>query len=403
MKIGLIREGKVPVDKRVVLLPEQCQAAQQLFSGLSVQVQSSVIRCIKDEQYELAGFQVVENMRDCDLLLGVKEVPVKDLIPEKTYMFFSHTIKKQAYNRGLLQAILRKKIRLIDYECLTDAQGERIIAFGRYAGIVGAYNAFWTYGKRYHCYDMHRAIDCVDYEDLIRELKRALPHLPPIKIVLTGRGRAGKGSAELLRDVGIREVQKEAYLTESFSEPVYVHLASHDYYRPKRSDLPLDAKAFHQQPEAFEAAFWPYAQVSDIFISNHFWNPKAAPLFTKEQVRHPDFKIKIIADITCDINGSIPTTIRASTITDPLYDYNPLSEQEELAFSHERNITVMAIDNLPCELPVGASRSFGEQFLKEVLPHFFNQDAEGVLARATIAEGGKLTERYAYLEDYVRG
>lgn len=399
MKLGIIREGKIPVDRRVVLLPKQCKRIEVLYPEIKVFVQSSVVRCIKDEEYEAEGLPVLENMDDCDVLIGVKEVPIKDLIPNKTYFFFSHTIKKQESNRKLLQAILAKNIRLIDYECLTDQNDERIIAFGRYAGIVGAYHAFRTWGLRYKLYELHRAIDCKDYQDLLEELKKV--KLPPIKIALTGRGRSGKGALEIIKALNIKQVSTQAYLNEEFEEPVFVHLASSDYYKPKNPKIPFEV--FYENPEFFDGNFLPFAQKTDLFVSTHFWSPKAAPLFELKDIQHPEFRIKVIADITCDINGSIPTTIRASTIADPLYDINPHTFQEERAFSRPENITVMAVDNLPTELPFGASEDFGEQFIEKVLPHFFNNDAEKVLEKATIAQHGKLMPRFAYLQDYVEG
>lgn len=399
MKLGVIREGKIPVDRRVVLLPEQCKKVENLFPDVQVLVQSSVVRCIKDEEYKALGLPVLENMDDCDILVGVKEVPIKDLIPHKTYFFFSHTIKKQSHNRKLLQQILSKNIRLIDYECLTDENGERIIAFGRYAGIVGTYHAFRTWGLKYRLYELHRAIDCKDYDDLMRELQKV--RLPNIKIALTGRGRSGKGALEILKALNIRQVSPQEYLASTFDEPVFVHLASSDYYKAKDANTPFEK--FYDYPELFEADFLKYAHQTDLFISTHFWNPKADRLFTLEDVKSPEFRIKVIADITCDMDGSIPTTIRPSTIADPLYDFNPASGQEERAFSDLKNITVMAVDNLPTELPFGASKDFGEQFIKRVLPQFFNGDKDKILERATIAQDGKLTPHFAYLQDYVDG
>lgn len=398
MKIGVIREGKVPVDRRVVLLPHQCKYIQEHFP-VKILVQSSIVRCVRDEAYEAMGLPVVENVDECDLLLGVKEVPIKDLIPEKTYMFFSHTIKKQPANRALLRTILDKHIRLIDYECLTDEKGERIIAFGRYAGIIGAYNALRTWGLKYKLYELHRAIDCKDYHDLLKELQKV--KLPPIKIALTGRGRSGKGAVEILRAAGVKQVAVSEYLEKEFSEAVFVQLASSDYYKPKHPKIPFEV--FYDNPEFFDSDFLKFAYTTDLFISTHFWHPKAPRLFEMQEISKEAFRIRVIADITCDIAGSIPTTIRASTIADPLYDINRKTYQEERAFSNLDNITVMAVDNLPTELPFSASEDFGEQFIQRVLPHFFNGDKEGILARATIAEGGKLTEQFSYLQDYVAG
>jgi len=399
MKLGVIREGKIPEDRRVVLLPKQCKRLEALYPEVKVLVQSSIVRCIRDEEYEAEGLPILENMDDCDVLVGVKEVSIKDLIPHKTYFFFSHTIKKQESNRKLLQAVLAKNIRLIDYECLTDQKEERIIAFGRYAGIVGAYNAFRTWGLRYKLYEMHRAIDCKDYQDLLQELKKV--QLPPIKIALTGRGRSGEGALEIIKILGIRQVDPKVYLKEDFKEPVFVHLASSDYYKPKNVKIPFEV--FYENPEFFEGNFLPFAEKTDLFISTHFWSPKAAALFEMKDIQKAAFRIKVITDITCDIEGSIPTTIRASTIADPLYDINPQTLQEERAFSRPENITVMAVDNLPTELPFGASEDFGEQFIEKVLPHFFNNDAEKVLEKATIAQNGVLMPRFSYLQNYVDG
>jgi saccharopine dehydrogenase (NAD+, L-lysine forming) len=397
MKIGIIREGKIPVDRRVVLLPEQCKEVENAFPKVEIWIQSSIVRCIKDEEYENLQLPVQENMDDCDVLIGVKEVSLPDLIPDKTYLFFSHTIKKQPQNQKLLQTVLQRNIRLIDYECLTDDKGDRIIAFGHYAGIVGVYNAFWILGNKYGGFHLHRAIDCKDYEDLLRELKKV--RLPKnYKIALTGRGRAGGGGIEILKALNIKQVTPQQYLNEDFDEPVWVHLASSDYYH---SDTTQNFSNFYEFPEQFKAHFLPFALQTDMLIPTHFWHTKAAPLFSKADMQRPDFRIKIVADITCDINGSIPCTIRSSTIPSPIYDYNPHTEQEERPLSNPLNITVMAVDNLPCELPFGASKSFGEQFINKVLPHFFNEDKEKVLQKATIAQNGKLMPAFEYLSDYI--
>ena len=190
-KIGLIREGKIPIDRRVALTPAQAKTVMHRFPGVEVVAERSDIRCYPDKEYEREGIRLVDSLEDCKIILGVKEVPVDSLIPAKTYFFFSHTIKKQPYNRGLLQEILRKNITLVDYETLTDQTGKRIIAFGRWAGIVGSYNGIWTFGQRYNLFNTRRAYTCFDLDDLWSELTNI--NLPPIKIVLTGGGRVAKG------------------------------------------------------------------------------------------------------------------------------------------------------------------------------------------------------------------
>ncbi len=398
-RIVLIREEKVPVDRRVPLTPAQALKVQQLFPNVRVLCQKSEFRCFPDQAYADLGISVVEDIHDGDILMGVKEVPIQALIPGKTYLFFSHTIKKQPYNRKLLQNILEKNIRLIDYERLTDTKGKRIVAFGRFAGIVGAYNGLYTYGKKYDLYHLQRAKDCYDLEALKKEYKKVC--LPPIKIALTGGGRVAKGAMEVLNGVGIRKVTPSLYLSQNFDEPVYTQLEVTDYNR-KKDGMPFNKAEFYHHPERFVPGFMPYAQVTDLFIAGAYWDNKAPVLFTKEDMLKNTFNIKVIADVTCDIDGSIPSTKKPSTISDPIYDYNP--QQDKISnqpFTDKSLVSVMAIDNLPSELPRDASKAFGEKLIRYVLPSLLGEDAENIIKRATIAAHGQLTTAYQYLQDYV--
>lgn len=396
-KIGIIKEGKVPVDRRVPLTPDQALQLQKQYD-VQVLVQKSDIRCFEDEDYRSVGLKVVDEIHNCDIILGVKEVPINKLVSDKTHFFFSHTIKKQAYNKELLRAILKKKITLVDWETLTNESGNRVIAFGRWAGIVGAYNGLWTYGKRYNLFNLRRANECFDYEDLKSELKKI--KLPPIKIALTGGGRVTKGAMEVLHGSGIRQVTPHDFLTERFEEPVFTQLNSRDYNKRKDSGA-FHRNEFYENPKMYQGDFLKYTKVTNLLIACAFWDPSAPVLFQREDILRNDFDIKVIADITCDIEGSIPSTKQPSTIDDPIYDYNPSDDQVEQALSDEGNITVMAVDNLPCELPRDASKSFGDQFLDNVAPHLLKEDALGVIKGATITSSGSLTERYQYLQDFV--
>ena len=400
VKLGIIKEGKVPVDKRVPLTPIHAAEIKEKFDNVEVRCQSSNIRCFEDDEYRQNSIDVVNGVEDCDILMGVKEVPIQSLIPNKTYFFFSHTIKEQPYNRALLQAILKNNIRLIDYEVLTDSTGSRIVAFGRYAGIVGAYNGIWAYGQRYKLYDLRRAHECFDLEDLKSEYSKVA--LPPIKIAVTGGGRVSKGAIEVLNGMGIRRVSPTEFLENYFDEAVYCQLNSRDYNKPKAGGE-FQRNEFYESPEKYEGDFLKYAQVADLLIAGAYWDPRAPVLFRREDVMKPDFKIRVIADITCDIEGSIPSTKKPCTIAEPLYDYNPSEDKLESPLSDEGNITVMAVDNLPCELPRNASEDFGRELVDNVLPHLFGNDAEEVIKRATITENGKLTTRYSYLQNYVDG
>ncbi|XOV92872.1 MAG: NAD(P)-dependent oxidoreductase [Bacteroidota bacterium] len=399
VKIGIIKEGKVPIDKRTPFTPKQAAEIQRRFPEINVSVQSSPIRCFTDSEYLAEGIEVKDSVSDCDVLMGVKEVPLNELIPDKSYFFFSHTIKKQAYNKNLLQQVLEKNIRLIDYETLTDQDGNRVVAFGRWAGIVGAYNGLWTYGKRYGLYDLRRAKDCFDLEDLKTEFSKIT--LPPIKIVITGGGRVAKGAMEVLDAVGISKVAPKAFLLQTFDQPVYTQLEPGDYNQHVEGKS-FQLKHFFQHPEEYKGTFHHFTRNADQLIASAYWDPKAPVLFTMQESQSKDFKIKVIADITCDIEGSIPSTKKASTIDDPIYDYNPKTGQIENALSDPSNITVMAVDNLPCELPRDASNSFGNELLTNVLPSLINDD-QGVIKRATITRDGKLTNKYLYLTDFVNG
>jgi saccharopine dehydrogenase (NAD+, L-lysine-forming) len=399
-KIGLIREGKSPVDRRVPLTPTQAKTVMNRFAGVEVVAERSEIRCYPDSEYEREGIKLVDSLDDCDIILGVKEVPVDDLLAEKTYFFFSHTIKKQPYNRGLLQEILKKNITLIDYETLTGQTGKRIIAFGRWAGIVGAYNGIWTFGQRYNLFSSRRACTCFDLDDLWSELAKI--SLPPIKIVLTGGGRVAKGAMEVLMRLGVRKVTPRQFLEQWFDVPVFVQLNARNYNRKKEGEA-FSRTAFYQTPKMYEADFIKYAAEADLLIASAFWDPKAPTLFDRKEILSDDFKITVVADITCDIEGSIPCTKQPSTIEDPIYDYNPSDDQVENPLSDEANITVMAVDNLPCELPRDASTDFGDVLVERVLPELLGNDEKGVIQRATIARNGKLTEQFSYLQDYVDG
>ena len=400
VKIGIIKEGKVPVDHRVPFTPVAAKEVYNNFGNAEIVCQSSNVRCYEDIEYTNNGIKVVDDVSDCDVLMGVKEVPINKLIDNKTYFFFSHTTKKQPYNRKLLQAILKKNIRLIDYENLTDANGTRVVAFGRYAGIVGAYNGILTYGKRYNLFDIKPAHDCFDMAEMQNEYSKV--KLPAIKIAVTGGGRVSKGAMEVLNGMKIRKVSPVEILTLDYNEPVYAQLNTRDYNTPINGTV-FSQSEFYSNPKAFEGDFIKYSQVVDLLIAGAFWDPKAPVLFKVEDAIKPDFKIKVIADITCDIQGSIPSTLQPCTIDEPIYDYDPSKNKVVPPLIDEANITVMAVDNLPCELPRNASEDFGRELINNVLPHLLSDDAEEVIKRATIAENGKLTKRFSYLQDYVDG
>lgn len=399
MKFGIIRERKNPPDRRVVLSPEACKKVLQTYPNAEVFIEPSPIRTFADADYKNLGLTVDSNMEDCDVLLGVKEVPIASLIPNKKYFFFSHTIKKQPYNRTLLKAVLDKKIELYDHEVITNEKGQRLVAFGRYAGIVGAYNGLRAYGLKFELFNLPKAETLRDQTALISELQKI--KLPALKILLTGRGRVGNGAKEMLDAMNLRKITVSEYLEHQFNEPVYCQIDASEYN--KRKDGSRGNKAdFFANPLEYKSNFFRFAKVTDVYIAGHFYGNGAPYLYTREDAKHSEFNIKVVADVSCDIDGPVATTIRPSTIADPIYGYNPQSETE-VDYKDAKAIAVMAVDNLPCELPRDASVGFGEAFLKNVIPAFFNDDKNGVLERARMTQNGKLTKRYAYLQDYVDG
>jgi hypothetical protein len=402
LKLGIIREEKIPHDRRVAFTPEQCAQIRKDYPELDLYVQPSEWRSFTKAEYEAAGIPIQEDLSDCDILMGIKEVPVDKLIPSKTYVFFSHTIKKQAHNRKLLQALIEKKIRMVDYECLVDKHDNRIIGFGRYAGIVGAYNGIMAYGKRYGLFDLKPAQLCHDKKEVFNELKNV--SLPNIKIVVTGGGRVANGACETMGAMGIRKVTPYEFLNYTFREPVYTQLHSEDYYKAK-DNSPYSSWDFHNHPASYRCFFsdpQSFASVTDLLVHCTFWDPKADILFTKARMRDPDFRISVIADVTCDLNGSIPSTTRSSTIEEKFYGYDPMTETIVEPFSANA-ITVMAVDNLPCELPRDASDGFGKHLLERVLPSILGEDKEDLIERASITKDGKLMPRFEYLKNYLEG
>ncbi|MRX64977.1 NAD(P)-dependent oxidoreductase [Maribacter luteus] len=399
MRFGIIQERKNPPDRRVVLSPDACQKVQATYPNAEIIVEPSAIRVFSDDEYKMAGIEVASKMEDCDVLLGVKEVPISALIPNKKYFFFSHTIKKQPYNRKLLRAFLDKNIEMYDHEVITNEKGMRLVAFGRYAGIVGAYNGFRAYGLKHGLYAMPKAEQLADQKALISELKKI--SLPNIKILLTGKGRVGNGAREMLEGMQLQEVGVKEFLNDEFNEPVYCQIDVMDYNQ--RIDVTTGTdKDFFANPQDYESNFFRFARVTDFYIAGHFYGDGAPFLFTREDAKQPDFKINTVADISCDIDGPVASTIKASTIADPVYGYDPQSESET-NYKDKNAIAVMAVDNLPAELPRDASGGFGEAFIQHVIPAFFNNDKDGILERARMTKEGKLTLRYAYLQDYVDG
>ena len=381
LRIGIIREGKIPSDFRAPLTPMQCVAVGKLFPSLKIVVQSSAVRAFKDIEYTALGIDVVEDLEDCDVVFGIKEVPIEALIPNKTFFFFSHTIKKQPYNRLLLKSILEKKIQLIDYEVIRDLNNNRLIGFGRYV--------------------LKPAHACFDRIEVENELKKV--NLPAdFRIVLTGFGRVGHGAAEIIRLLPIQQKTPTEFLEGQFSQPIYTQLQSVDYYANKLEQS-FDKKHFYKHPENYISIFPKFLALCDMYIPCHFWDSRSPKIIVQADLNVPNRRVKVIADISCDTAGPIASTIRASKISDPIYGYDPATGLE-VNFMNEEAVAVMAIDNLPCELPRDASEGFGEELIKSVLPKLLGDDSDRILERGSETnKNGELMPEFYYLKEYVSG
>lgn len=397
-RIGLLKEGKIPPDNRVALTPAQCKWLQKAFPGLKILVQSSPHRCFSDREYERAGIEVTGNLKDCDILFGIKEVPFDDLLPDKTYLFFSHTRKKQVHNQRLLQTILQKKITLIDYECMEHEDGQRIIGFGFFAGIVGAHNGMMAYGERTGSFHLERVYKQKDFKQLIHSYFGV--KLPNIKIAVTGSGRVAHGILEIMNLMEVVEVEKEEYVSREFSYPVYVQLKGADLYKHLK-DGSYNREHFHNHAEEYDCIFDQYIPFTDILMNGVFWDVNVPRLFKIKRVSDPDFRIRVIADVTDDTNGSVPINFGDQTIENPVYGVDRFSFEKTPPYQLD-SVDIMAVGNLPNELPRDASKYFGEQLIKYILPDLLTNSSR-VIEEATIAKKGNLTKRFEYLRDYAEG
>ncbi|AWG23178.1 alanine dehydrogenase [Flavobacterium faecale] len=396
MKFGILKERKNPPDRRVIFSPDALAQLKLAYPNFSVVVESSKDRVFTDEEYQFAGIEVVDNLSDCDTLIGVKEIPADDLMAYKSYIFFSHTIKKQAHNREMLQSIIRKNINLFDFETMVDANNRRLIGFGQYAGYVGIYNSFRAFGQKFELFKLPKASTLSGKEELIRHLKRLV--LPPLKIVITGKGKVSNGIKEILEEIKIKEVAPDHFLTKKYAQSVFTQLAVSDYYKHKEGNA-FDFLDFKENPSAHESDFEKYSQVAEMYVSGHFHAPGSPEILSREMLQSKNSNIKVIGDISCDIDGPIASTIRSSTVDEPFYGYLP-SENKEVDVFHPAAIVVMAVSNLPSELPRDASVGFGEMFIQHIMPAFFNEDKDGILECAQITQKGKLMPRFTFLEEY---
>ena len=398
MKIGLIKETKIPIDNRVALTPQQMAQLQNTYPDDRFVVQSSPIRAYTDEAYRQAGIQVCNNIDDCDVLFGIKEADIQSLIPHKHYFFFGHIAKMQAYNKPLLQAMMEKHITFSDYEYLTDSRHKRVCAFGWWAGIVGVYYTLRCYGLKYHTYTLPAPDITFSLEQLTQQLGSIA--LPKIKILITGTGRVSQGAQYILQKIGAKNMSEQQYLNTLAVDSISYCVADAPQLVEHCRGEAFNWETFNHSPQLYRSTFMRWAVCTDMLICAHFWAPDAPVYLSEQDLKNPNLSIKVIGDITCDIQGSIKSTLRATTHDEPYYDYNPITGQEMPPFSLPDNISVMAVDTCPNALALDTSDYFGQMLMQHVFTPLLNRQHSDIIQRGTILQNGKLTPPFQYLEDF---
>ena len=400
MKIALIKETKFPVDNRVALSPKQVAELNKKYPNHQIIVQSSDIRAFSDDEYRKQGVSVVSDVSDCDLFFGIKEAKQESLIPNKQYFFFGHFAKMQEYNRPLLQTLMRKGISFCDYEYLVDDNNIRVCAFGWWAGVVGVYYTLRGYGIKYNLFDLPKPDQRFTLDRLIESLKKI--ELPKVRLLVTGAGRVSHGAQHVLDAIGARRIEEMDYLSDEPVDSLSYCVADIDRLVKRKDGARFSFKDFLGNMQAYESDFMRWAQKTDVLLCCHFWEPEAPVYLSEGDLRREDVRIRMIGDVTCDIKGSVKSTIRSSTHDAPYFDYNPFSEQEEPAFSSSKNISVMAVDTCPNALAIDTSAYFGEMLIKHVFDPLLKGEPSDVLARSMILEKGALTTRFAYLSEFAQ-
>ena len=434
MKIGVRSENKNRFERRTPLVPGDIEAL--INQGIEIQVQTSSQRALSDEIFRQAGIPVVQTLDDCRLILGIKEIPIDDLKAEKVYLFFSHVIKGQAYNMPMLQKMMALGNTLIDYERITDVKNRRLIAFGRHAGLAGMINSLWALGQRLLAQGIQTPLQHLKqakaYADL-REAKAAIKAageaidqqgLPqavhPLVIGITGYGNVAQGALEITERLPIRTLSPDElkYLSscnDLLNNCLYqVQFKEADCVVPKNLATVFSLEDYYEQgSKKYRSSFEDYLPHLTLLVNCNYWDNRYPRLVTKATLKEmwqaetlP--KLKVIGDISCDIEGAIESTVKPTYPDKPVYLFNP--ENSSIADGFEgHGLAVMAVEILPTELPLEASRDFS-RVLKDFIPKLAQTDFNGSfdelalvdeIKRAVILHKGKLTPDYEYLQAHL--
>jgi len=422
--IGIRREDKNKWEVRVPIIPDAVKLIKDKW-GINSIVQPYATRAFKDEEYLKDGAEINEDLLKADIIFAVKEVPINLLLENKTYLFFSHTIKGQSYNMPLLKALLNKKCTLIDYECIKDNKGRRLVFFGKYAGLAGMIDALHGLGKRLDYYGkkspflhIKPAYEYLDLEDAELHIKNIAAEivenglLYPLVFGFAGYGNVSKGAQEIFDLLPNEVITPEDLIKNknNLENKIYkVIFEEKHMVRPINNDYLFDLKDYYKNPNNYESKFEDYLPYINVLINAIYWDARYPRLVTKQYLKENDISnFFIISDISCDIDGAIEITHKSTKPDEPAYTYNPKNNSFIDGYSGQ-GIVNMAVDNLPCELPRDSSVAFSNSlfpFIKEIAHADYSNDFSDLdlcnsIKNAIITHKGELTPQYKYLEKYL--
>ncbi len=431
-KVGIRYEDKYVMERRIALVPDHVK--QLIEKGIDIEVVRSSKRIFNDDEFKDAGADIVDEVTDSQVVLGVKEMPIGYFKEGKAYIFFSHTIKGQSYNMPLLKNMMDSKITLIDYEKIADESGKRLIFFGRFAGLAGMINSLWSLGQRWNvqglenCFlkikQTHKYNSLVEAKAVIKEVgdfiaENGLPQsVSPLVVGITGYGNVANGAKEILDLLPIEEISPDELIElknrkDISNKKVYVVVFKEEHLsKPLEEGKDFDLQEYYNHPERFESQFEQYIPHMTILMNCMYWDDNYPRIVTKEYLKglfaDGNPKLSVVGDVTCDPDGSIECTHKGTEIEDPVFVYNPATGEPTMGFNGD-GLLIMAVDILPSELPRESSQTFSDAligFMPKIASADYNNSFEDLdipaeIKRATILHKGELTPDYKYLEEYL--
>lgn len=433
MIIGIRRADKNKWERRVPLIPSDIKELKEKF-GITAIIQPSEIRAFNDDEYIEAGAEVTEDINKADVIFDVKEIPLHFYRPNKTYIFFSHTIKGQAYNMPLLKKMMELKCSLIDYERIVDESNRRLIFFGKFAGIAGMVETLHSLGQKLKLKGLHTPFENIKKAYEYPSIQEAINHLKvisdqiksvgldvsvlPLVIGLAGYGNVSKGAQEILDIFPVKTLKTEELKTidhlpkNELKRNIFkVVFEEKDLVVPKEGVFEL--QDYYNHPEKYSGKFEEYIPYLTVLVNCIFWTDKYPRLVTKEYLWSDDYrksskKMIIIGDISCDVDGAIEITYKATDPGNAFYTYLPDVDQYHDGIIKD-GLTIMAVDNLPCEFPKDSSEEFSKvlkNFVPQIAKADFNKPFDELnlplpIKKALILHKGELTKDYLYLNKLI--